>query len=89
MTRESLYRFSLLELIFWKLHNTSVTLKMVNNVIKNLHSSKASGPDCIPVVVLKNCDPELPYILVELRNMCLKEPCFPDCWKDSSVIAVF
>ena len=36
----------------------------------NLHLSKASGPDCIPVVVLKNCEPELSYIL---ENKCLQE----------------
>ena len=62
---------------------------MVNKVITNLDSSKASGPDCIPVVVLKNCDPELSYILAKLFNKCLKESCFPDCWKVSSVVPVF
>ena len=46
-----------------KLHNISVTPKMVRKVIMNLDLSKASGPDCIPVVVLKNCEPELSYIL--------------------------
>ena len=55
----------------------------------NLVLSKASGPDCIPMAVLKNCDPELSYILAELFNKCLKEPCFPDCWKVSSVVPVF
>ena len=34
-------------------------------------------------VVLKNCAPELSYILAELFNMCLKESCFPECWKVS------
>ena len=72
-----------------KLHNISVTLKMVRRVVMNLDLSKASGPDCIPVVVLKNCEPELSYILAELFNKCLKESCFPDCWKVSSVILVF
>ena len=61
-----------------KLHNISVTPKMVKKVIMNLDLSKASGPDCIPVVVLKNCEPELSYILAELFNNCLKESCFPD-----------
>ena len=42
-----------------KLHNISVTPKMVKKDIKNLDFSKASGPDCIPVAVLKNCEPEL------------------------------
>ena len=32
----------------------------------NYDLSKTSGPDCIPVVVLKNCEPELSYILAEL-----------------------
>ena len=51
--------------------------------------SNASGPGCIPVVVLKNCEPELSYILAELFNKCIKESCFPDCWKVSSVVPVF
>ena len=59
-----------------KLHNVSVTPKMVRKVVMNLDLSKASGPDCIPVVVLKNCEPELSYILAKLFNMCLKQPCF-------------
>ena len=61
---------------------------MVKKVIANLDSSKASGPDCIPVVVLKNCEPELSYIFAELFNKCLKESCFPNCWKVSSVVPV-
>ena len=60
-----------------KLHNISITPKIVKKVIMNLDSSKACGPDCIPVVVLKNCEPEL------------SESCFPDCWKVSSVVPVF
>ena len=72
-----------------KLHNISVTLKMVKRLIMSLDLSKASGPDCISVVVLKNCEPELSYILAELFNKCLKESCFPDCWKVSSVVPVF
>ena len=42
---------------------------MVKKAITNLDSSKASGPDCIPVVVLKNCEPELSYVLAELFNV--------------------
>ena len=49
---------------------------MVRKVVMNLDLSRASGPDCIPVVVLKNCEPELSYILAELFNRCLK------CLKD-------
>ena len=62
---------------------------MVRKVVMNLDLSKASGPNFIPVVVLRNCEPELSYILAELFNKCLKESCFPDCWKVSSVVPVF
>ena len=66
-----------------------VTPKMVKKVIMNVDLSKASGPDCIPVVDLKNCDPELSYILAKLFNKCPKESCFQDCWKVSTVVLVF
>ena len=55
----------------------------------NLDLSKASRPDCIPVLVLKSSEPELSYILAELFNICLREFSFPDCWKVSSVVPVF
>ena len=45
-----------------KLHNISVSHKMVKNIIMNLDLSKASGPVYIPVMVLKNCELELSYI---------------------------
>ena len=72
-----------------KLHNISVPPKMVKKVIMNLDLSKVSDPDGIPVVVLKNCEPELSYILAELFNKCLKESCFPDCRKVLLVFPVF
>ena len=63
---------------------------MVKKVIKNLDLAKTSDPDCIPVlVILKNCEPELSYMLAELFNKCLKESFFPDCWKVSSGVPVF
>ena len=44
-----------------KFHNISITPKMVKKVKMNLDSLKVSDPDCIPVVVLKNCEPEVSY----------------------------
>ena len=41
------------------------------------------------MVVLKNCELKLSYILPELFTKCLKESCFPDFWKVSSVVSVF
>ena len=72
-----------------KLHNDFEAPKMVKKVITNLDLSKASRPDCFSVVILKNCEPELSYILAELFSKCVKESCFPDCWKVSLVFPVF
>ena len=41
------------------------------------------------MVVLKNCESELTYLLAELFNVCLKKSYFPDCRKVSSVLPVF
>ena len=38
---------------------------------QNLDLSKASGPDCIPMVVVKNCESELSYKLAELLQLVL------------------
>ena len=69
--------------------NISLTPKMIKKVITNLDLSKTSGPHCIPVVVLKNCEHELSYTLARLFNKCLRESRFPDCSKVSSEVPVF
>ena len=55
----------------------------------NLDLSKTSGLDCVSVVLLRNCEPELSDKLAKLFSKCLKEPCFPHCWKVLSVVPVF
>ena len=87
MTQVCLYLFSVLELIYN--YNISVTPKLVKKVVTKFDLSETSGPDDILLVVLKNCKPKLSYILAELFNISLKESCFPDCWKVSSVVTVF
>ena len=59
---------------------------MVKKVITSLDLLKVSGPDCIPVVVLQNSEPELSYLLAELFYKFLEKSCFPDCWKVSLVV---
>ena len=41
------------------------------------------------MVVLKNCEPELSYVLGELFNKGLKEPCSLDCSKVSLVVPIY
>ena len=55
---------------------------MVKKVMTDLDSTKyLPSCDCILVVVLKNWEPELLFILAYLFNMFLKEFCFLDCYK--------
>ena len=72
-----------------KMPDVNVTPKLVKEVITNVDLSNASGPDCIPVVVLMNCKSLLLYMLAQLFNMNVKESCFQDCYKVVSVVPVF
>ena len=40
-------------------------------------------------MVVRNCEPKLSYMLAELLNTCLKQSCFSDCWKVTSLVPVF
>ena len=81
-------RISLTSLASWtnmKLHNIPLTPKLVRMVITKLDLWKVSGPNCVSVVVLKNCESELSYILPELFKTC-----FPDVGRSlPSVVPVF
>ena len=77
------WRCYLLHLIKWnyllKTFLRTLTSKIKKD-ITNLDSSKASGPDCIPV---------FPVSLNFLTyNTCLKKACFLNCWKVSLVVSV-
>ena len=50
--------------------------KIVKKVIMKFYSSKVSHLDFIPVVVLKNCGPELSHTLAEFIIKCLKKSFF-------------
>ena len=71
------------------LDDVDISPSKVAKIISNLDSTSASGPDRIPVTVLKHCLPELSDILSRLFKKCLSETCFPSCWKCASVVPVF
>ena len=45
----------------------------IGRVLANFDYSEVSSFLCVPVLVLKNCEPELVYILAEFFNLCLNE----------------
>ena len=54
-----------------KLHSISDTVIMVKKVIMDLDSSKASCPDYVPLVVLKNCEPRNFHKYQLLSSICV------------------
>ena len=68
-----------------KLHNIS---KMIKKIIISRDLSKTSGPDFIPLVLLKNCELELLKILAN-SSICVRKSCFPDGWKVLLMVPVF
>ena len=68
-----------------KVHIISVTIKIVKNVIMGIDLSKTSGPDCITVTVLRNCESECSYMLAEFFKSVLRSLVFQivrrfHCW---------
>ena len=86
MTQVSIYLLSLLELI-WSCVIISVTPKLIKKVIINLF--KEVWPWLFSSGGSEETVLQPSYILVELFNICLKESCFPQCWKVLFVLPVF
>ena len=72
-----------------RLYSICVTPMLGKKVVIDLVSSGESGPDFIPVMVLNKYESGLSQILADLFNNYLKQYCFRDCWKISSVIPLF
>ena len=58
-----------------------ISNKDVTKVLNELKIHKASGPDGIPSIVLKNCASALAPVLGKLYRLCLSTCSFPSCWK--------
>ena len=71
-----------------KLRNIPVTPMLVKNMIINFDSLNASGPDCIPVVVLESSEPEYLSTLANLCKSWQKESHFLVCWRVSSLVSI-
>ncbi|CAG4959523.1 unnamed protein product [Colias eurytheme] len=63
----------------------TIKQKDVLKILRNLDTTKASGPDGIPAIVLKTCAPELAPILTRLFRLSLKLGVVPKAWKLANV----
>ena len=71
-----------------KLHNISVTPKLVRKVITNLDLPNTFHANCVPVVFCRT-ESNCLCILAVFFYICLQKSHFSDCWKISSVDPVY
>ena len=61
----------------------------VRIILQNIDTSKATGPDGIPGVFLKNCAKELAPSFTKLLNISLQAGIFPNSWKMANICPIF
>ena len=71
------------------LNNIVLTDSDVEDVLKLLNTSKASGPDLISPRLLKEGAEFLSHQLARLFNLSLHTSYFPTVWKQANVVPVF
>ena len=72
-----------------RLDRITVTIEMVKNILDNLNTSKAVGPDGISNKLLKECSNILCKPLSFIFQLSLDSGIFPDTWKEAIVSAIF
>ena len=62
--------------------------RKVQKVLLQLNTSKSSGPDGLPAIVLKSCAPELAPILNRLFQLSYNLGIFPSSWKLAQIFPI-
>ena len=62
--------------------------RKVRKALLQLNTSKSSGPDGIPAIVLKSCAPELAPVLNKLFQLSYNLGIFPSSWKLAHVFPI-
>ena len=68
--------------------NLYVTVNRVTNHLKDINVNKASGPDNISGLFLRNCAAELAILLTMIFNISLSSGVFPSHFKTANVIPI-
>ena len=67
-----------------KIHHDGVL-----NLLNKINPNKASGPDNIPNLILKNCAKELTPAIVHLFNLSISTGVLPSDWKNANISPIF
>ncbi len=60
----------------------------VYELLSKLDTSKATGPDNIGNIFLKNCAPSISGVLTRIFNLSLTMREFPDSWKIANIVPI-
>jgi hypothetical protein len=74
---------------FPEISELTISCDGIEKLLRNIKSSKASGPDLIPCRFLKELASELAPILTALFQQSLREGALPSDWKNANVAPVF
>ena len=61
----------------------------IRKLLRKTNPRKATGPDCIPARILKDCASELAPILAMIFNKSLQEGRVPEDWRHANMTAIF
>jgi hypothetical protein len=71
------------------MEDIDINTKGVFKLLKDINPHKATGPDCIPLFILKSAADELAPILTQLYQYSLAEGEIPSDWRDAHIVPVF
>ena len=69
--------------------NITVTCNGINKLLKNLKSSKATGPDSIPAFILKEAARELAPIMTLIFQRSLDTGIVPEEWRKAWIVPIY
>ncbi len=70
------------------LDNIEILQSDVYDTLMSLNTKKATGPDNIGNLFLKNCAPSISHVLTRIFNLSLSLGQFPDSWKIAHIVPI-
>jgi hypothetical protein len=77
------------DLKYSSIENIKIECKGVENLLKNINTDKASGPDNISNKVLKSCAEELAPVISHIFQLSLETGSLPTYWRNANISPIF
>ena len=74
---------------FPTMQNIEISVNGVEKLLKKIEPGKATGPDNIQAILLKETAPEISPILTHIFNQSLQSGVLPSDWKEAHIVPVF